>query len=345
MNSIWRIIGLAGLLLLTESVSGQPSFFGQQLPVADRSERILSQTVEQALAQVFIRVAGDEQVVRLPAVREVISQARNHLSLYTYEDRDGALELLVEFDGAAVKKALRESGATYWNESRPSVLVWLVMDDSNARRFASREHDNELIAGLVQAFAARGITLRLPLLDLEDAAALTPDSAWRKVIPEIKGASTRYGTEHILVGRVVQLSQGRRLANWLYVNSDQQLSRQDQGVESTGLTARAVDMVVDTMAARYAVRLGTEADFQQLSVVINRVASYNDYRDVLAIFESIAVLSGVRVAAVEADVLRLSVGGVNSAAALSKLLPPGAGLAILDSPEGRELNLMWEQAR
>ena len=54
----------------------------------------------------------------------------DHLSLYTYEDRDGALELLVEFDGAAVKKALRESGATYWNESRPSVLVWLVMDDS-----------------------------------------------------------------------------------------------------------------------------------------------------------------------------------------------------------------------
>ena len=345
MNSIWRNIGLAGLLLLTESVSSQPSFFGQQLPVADRSERILNQTVEQALAQVFIRVAGDKQVVRLPEVREAVSQARDRLSFYTYEDRDGALALLLEFDGTAIKKTLRESGATYWNENRPSVLVWLVMDDSSSRRFASREHDDELIAELIQGFAARGVTLRLPLLDLEDAAALTPDSVWRKVIPEIKGASTRYGTEHILVGRVVQLSQGRRLANWLYVDSDQQLSRQDQGTESTGLTARAVDMVVDTMAARYAVRLGTEADFERLSVVINRVASYNDYRNVLAIFESIAVLSGVRVAAVEADVLRLSVGGVNSAAALSKLLPPGAGLAILDSPEGRELNLMWEQAR
>ena len=33
------------------------------------------------------------------------------------------------------------------------------------------------LRGWSKAFAARGVTLRLPLLDLEDAAALTPDSA------------------------------------------------------------------------------------------------------------------------------------------------------------------------
>ena len=333
------------LLLAFACVTGaQPTFFSTRLVVGDRSQAALASAASKALGQVFIKVSGDEQVAALPLVQEAIDNARNMMSLYSYEESDGTLDLLIEFDEGVVKNVLRDAGATYWSESRPPVLVWLVVDEPSSRRFATASEDSDLVHGLAEGFRERGIIMRAPLLDLEDSAALSPEMVWQKVAPRIQEASVRYGTPHILVGRYVKLTSGLQLTDWLYISGTEQRQIQDQSNELEPLLSVAVDMVVDAMAGQYAVKLDTLTSSERLSVAINGVTSFDDYRAVIAIFEGISVLSGVRVFAVNGDQLRLSMGGVSSADALSRLLPQRSGLAIAGEPLGRELNLDWERA-
>lgn len=343
-----RWVVLASLLSAFLAVSAShvavaQGFYSASVAVADRTEGALSGAASMALAKVLTRVSGDEEVAALPAAAAAIKDARNRLSLYTYQDVDGDLMLLAQFDSGVVKTILRQAGATFWSESRPPVLLWLVVDEPFSRRFATVSEDSLLIKELSSRFADRGVSLRLPLLDLEDAAALSPEMVWQKVVPRIEAASERYGTEHILVGRYVQLTSGRQIVDWMYLNKEVQRGLQLQGDEAAALLAGAVDLAVDAMAEQFAVKLEPVSAFDRVNVAISGVETFGDYRSVMRIIEDISVVDGLQVAAVEGDLLVLKVSGVGSADALARLLPQASRLVVSDQPLERSLNLRWGQ--
>ena len=241
MKNLLRPALLLILLAFACVTGAQPTFFSARQVVGDRSQAALASAASKALWQVFIKVSGDEQVAALPLVQEAIDNARNMMSLYSYEERDRALDLLIEFDEGVVKNVLRDAGATYWSESRPPVLVWLVVDEPSLRRFATASQDSDLVSGLAEGFRERGIIMRAPLLDLEDSAALSPEMVWQKVTPRIQEASVRYGTQHILVGRYVKLTSGLQLTDWLYISGTEQRQIQDQSDELEPLLTEAVE--------------------------------------------------------------------------------------------------------
>lgn len=338
-----RLLFFFALSFCALAVAAPEDFYSARVPVDDRSEAALGDAAAQALAEVLIRVSGDEAVVTLPDIEAAVADARNRMSLYSYEDTDEGVVLFAQFDGNLIKGLLRRSGATFWAESRPPVLLWMVVDEPYSRRFATVSEDGQLLKSLASKFAERGVRLRLPLLDLEDAAALSPEMVWQKVMPRIQAASERYGTEHVLVGRYVQLSTGQQIADWLYLDMDDTRDLQLQGRDPEPILASAVDMVVDEMAERYAVRLEPVTTFDRIAVSINGVRSYSDYRGVLSVLNDITVLDGVQVSAVDGDRLDLKVVGVGSADALARLLPAKSRLAVVGDVDGRALTLNWGQ--
>jgi len=166
---------------------------------------------------------------------------------------------------------------------------------------------------------------------------------WQKVVPRIEAASERYGTEHILVGRYVQLTSGRQIVDWMYLNKEVQRGLQLQGDEAAALLAGAVDLAVDAMAEQFAVKLEPVSAFDRVNVAISGVETFGDYRSVMRIIEDISVVDGLQVAAVEGDLLVLKVSGVGSADALARLLPQASRLVVSDQPLERSLNLRWGQ--
>lgn len=330
-------------LLMALPAQALDNFYAARIPVTDRTETALGSAASQALAEVLVRVSGSSTVLDLETVATAVSDARNRMSLYTYEDTDAGTVLFAQFDESLVKRVLRDAGATFWTESRPPVLLWLVVDEPFSRRFATVSEDGDLLRELARQFELRGVTLRLPLLDLEDAAALSPEMLWQKVMPRIAAASERYGTEHILVGRYVQLTSGAQIADWVYLDSEGSRGRQLQDRSAQPIVSAAVDLVVGEMAARYAVTLQPESVFEYIDVAVSGVESYGDYRAVLDIFSTMSVLNGVRVAEVDGDRLKLRVSGVGTAEALARLLPQRSRLIQTADPDGRRLELLWGQ--
>lgn len=332
---------LSLLLLLLAIPTTGAEFLAETVPVADRSESELVDAAKRALASVMVRVSGDERIVQVPAVAEAIEDARNRMSLYTYEVDGGQTRLYVQFDDRVIKNLVRSAGATWWAPERPPVLLWMVIDDPYARRFATTSEDGPLLRELARGFQARGVQLRLPLLDLEDAAALSPAMVWQKVVPRIQAASQRYGTQHVLVGRLVRLSNGRIITDWLYLDDSQQRTRQEQGTDAAAIFAGAVDMTVDAMAEQYAVVLEQVTDVDSVIVAIDGVRSISDYRAVLELIDAIDVVEGRQVAAISGERLELRVRGVSSADALARLLPRRSRLALMSVPADDELRLIW----
>ena len=78
---------------------------------------------------------------------------------------------------ATIKQLLRSNSLPIWPENRPAVLVWLVIDDGTERSIVAGEHRADAAQQLKDAAAARGVTLALPMGDLEDRMALVLGNA------------------------------------------------------------------------------------------------------------------------------------------------------------------------
>ena len=329
------------LIGLVFPASAQNEFYSARVEVPDRSDSALTEGVQEALGRVLIRVSGNEEIAERTGVAAAIMGARDRVTRYSYEQEEAQVYLRATFDDVLVKSILRDSDATFWAQDRPPVLLWLVVDEPFSRRFATVSQDGELLMTLSEAFTERGVTLRLPLLDLEDAAALSPEMVWQNVTSRIRAASERYGTQHILVGRYVQLTTGALLADWLYLDTETQRRDQVQGNEIIPIALTGVDLAVDAMVERYAVTLESRPVTGYVSVTVTGVESYADYRAVMDLLRSLPLLESVSVGEVRGDVLAVRVTGVSSTDAIQRVLPTRSRLGISGETTPSRMFLHW----
>ncbi len=334
------ILMLLAVIVDGHAASSPPS---ATIAVTDRSEASLSRSASEGLASILVKVSGDETIVSNPVAAKAIINARDHMSLYSYEGSGDTHKLFVQFDDSVIKDILRRSGATFWGESRPPVLLWLVVDEPYSRRFATLSQDSTVLTALADDFALRGINMRLPLHDLEDAANVSANLAWQKAVPRIAEASTRYGTQHVLVGRWVPLTNGQVIADWLYFDGDTSQGQQRQSAEINDISHDIADLVVDAMAARYAVKLDFEEADSELQITITGVITLEDYRNVMAQLSDIEVLESVQVSRIDGDKLELRIAGLSDADSLARLLPNRTRLALVEVVDANTLLLNWGQ--
>jgi hypothetical protein len=152
----------------------------------------------------------------------------------------------------------------------------------------------------------RGVTLRLPLMDLEDRIRIDPAVVWGRFSSTIHEASARYGTEGIIVGRLRKRADGSFAANFEHwLDGDQTaLNLESDGLGLEAVGRQAVDDMVNALAGRYAV-LGRELNVWQLSV--SGIDTPARYGRLLRYFGSLEFIDDVDVVEVDGDRLVLAV--------------------------------------
>lgn len=128
--------------------------------------------------------------------------------------------LLTTIDRDALITRLADAGLDVWQGERPRMLVWLTEEVGLLRQMIGVEPHP--LADAIETLSERfGLTVVRPLMDLEDALAISPAQVWGGFSSVVREASARYGAEHVLVIGDRPDRGGARL--WLY--------RPDQGVE------------------------------------------------------------------------------------------------------------------
>ena len=315
-----------------------------RIDVEDRSDATVDLGARQALERVLLERSGDRDLLTHPAVAAVIESARSSLSLYQFELIDGQMRFVAQIDPATIESMIKEANGTLWAEPPPPVLLWLVIDDLGGRRFGNTSMEQPLWEALEKAFAELGVMLRQPLYDLPDALLVSPDTLWRQDFGPIVEASERYGARQILIGRLIVLSSGRYIGEWIYRDETAEKSISVQAASTPALVEPGLTLAMSEVRRQYAVALSKSSDQGVLRVSVRNVVSLQDYKAVTNLIAGIRTLEHVRPVAVEGDTLTLELLGVSDPATLSRLMAARTDLVWVNAdPDADEgLLLAWQ---
>jgi len=347
-----RYFGFAlALLLCSGAVRAEiiRDMYSAKVPVSDQSSAGLVRASRLGLAEVLVKVSGSAEVLGNPVVKAAMGGARDHLQRYAYTpdpDTSGALLVKMLFDRAYITQLVIEAGLPLWTANRPVALIWLVEEGAGGRQYVNVETDPALVAALRGEFSRRGVPMQLPLYDLSDSAALSPNQAWSLDGAAVLEASARYNLENVLVGRFARLATGSVAGEWVYLREDERLAR-SVTVENEELFFReGASLVAEAMAARYAV--AATANDGGLTMSVTGVVGYADYAAIVAWLEELELVDRANIEKVEGDTILLRLQAQADPTQLATIIELNKRLvplpdAISGADHTAELNYQWLQ--
>ncbi len=267
----------------------------------DKKER--SEALQQAFMEILVRVSGRVDIAQstdYPEIQTAIEMATRYAQQYRYlkyKPKSGAkknkkLILWVRFDEAAVTNLLRKNNIPVWGSTRPSTLVWLVIDNRGERELIGNNSQHKARTTLIRQARHRGVPLRLPLLDLKDRSALRTSDVWGNFESTIMKASSRYQTEAVLVGRVFQSYGGHWNARWsLYADS----RRTDYSLSGSSIeevVRPGIDSTAEALASRYA-SVGL-SDTSTVLIQVKDIKNFSDFNRVTKYLKKLSNVNSVQ---------------------------------------------------
>ncbi|NND68361.1 MAG: DUF2066 domain-containing protein [Halioglobus sp.] len=319
---------LAGLMIVLLAVSGAArgevvrDLYAATVPVEDRGGAALTGAAGLALAQVLVKVSGSREVLREPSIKEALRNARREVQQYAYlppAGEDERRRVRMEFDGTAVTELVLAAGVPIWTANRPAVLVWLVLEGASGKYFATAETAPQVVSALREVFAERGLPLRLPLYDLGDTAAISPQDVWRLDTTALADASARYDAEHVVGARLATSADGAWRGDWAYLDGSQRRDLAIQGSSTRDYLRQGVAAIADRLAARYAV-VASDSDATNVMVRVSGVEEYADFATIVSWLQELEVVQRAAVTRIAGDRLELLLRARADASDLATLI-------------------------
>jgi uncharacterized protein len=277
-----------------------------------------------ALGQVLVRITGRRNAAEREEMRPLLADASAYAQQF---GQPAPNRLWVAFDGAALEQELGRLGQPVWGTERPSTLLWIAVDAGGGRRFVVASGDEAqqeaaIREQVLETARGRGVPMVFPLMDAEDRAKASFPEVWGGFEDSIREASTRYGVDAVLVGRLSagDLGHGR----WTLFMPD--------GAERwTGGLAESIERISDLFAARFAVVSSGET--RAVYLTVSGVESIEDYGRINRFLGSLTAVESLGVEAVEGGEIVFRVALRGDAAMLDEAVRLG-GLLRADGPGG-----------
>jgi hypothetical protein len=314
------------------------------VPVEDQSTAARLDAASRALAQLLTRLTGLTSVPRNEAVSRALAAPDLYYNQFGFERREDGegLQLRLQFVPQSVLDLVRAAELPIWRANRPTVMVWIVIDDGIVRRILSADTEHALVDALDQRARERGIPLRLPLLDLTDQLTVDPAAVWGRLSEILQPASERYGADTVLVGRLEKQTDERWSMEWEFWLDGEVHHLDREARDPASLGRAAVDLVADELASRYAV---LDRGVRRLDLAISAVSQPADYADLLRYLSGLEFVEEVMVSAVSGDRLEVSLITAAEPDQLLELFQLDRRLRLGNSSvtPGGSLELVWQE--
>nr|VFK11241.1 MAG: hypothetical protein BECKLPF1236B_GA0070989_102122 [Candidatus Kentron sp. LPFa] len=316
-----------------------------EAPVADESESERNKAMRAALLQVMIKRSGQRGLANRPGMARILQRPERHMQQFRYRSEREVLSdksaspasrliFQVQFDSVSVDRLLRKANIRTWGQFQPSMLVWLVVEGDEGRALLGAQ-DNSGLSNVLHAGATeRGVSVMLPLLDLDDRFLIDEADIWNRARERILMASGRYATDTVLVGRAFPSHASSQWQGhweiWDDGMNDNWKTHAD-GIE--GVLRKGLHRAIDILVARRALSRQesvTDGDYD-LELTVLGIETIGDYARVQRYLDNLQ--SGIKVYLTEADADRMSFHVLTRAsqARLDKMIGHGTTLARMAS--------------
>lgn len=309
------------------------NLYQAEVPVQDDSAAERSRGLSEALQRVLVRLSGNPRVSGHPGAAQVLGKAGSLVQQYRYRVASEPAEqryLWASFDSGAVDRLVRQAGIPLWSSQRPRVLVWIATESGGRRQLLNFESDAEASQALTDAAQRRGMPLQLPLLDLQDQAALSVADVWADYETAIRAASERYPHDVILSGRVRRLSGNSWRAEWSLWERDRQQSFDSGSLPFAAALQSGIDSAQDRLAARYVPALDGDGP-ESVRMAVVGIHSLQDYGAVMRLLGAQEPIHRLSFHEVRGDRLVIDVWVDGGATTLANNLVLGGELLQIDN--------------
>jgi len=334
MRLVWLITALL-LLTAQEAAATDPiRLFEAEVEVADSGQAQRSVGIVAAFAAVVTKVTGRSQPQEFAAWPRLSEAASGLVLQYRYrseEPQPGLVAesivprtlLWIQFDHAGVERLLRSEQLPVWGVARPATLLLVAVEDGTNRFLFTPEALPALDLQLSTAAARRAIPLILPLMDLEDNAALRFTDVWAGFVEVLWQGAARYQPDALLVVRLFRQAGTRWAGQWTL-----HLAGATQGWETSGTLDDLVGAGIDEAANRLATHFVPDPLDSDLRyrVRVTGVMGATDFARVTGYFSGLTAVVSVRVAEIQRDAVELELVARVSPESLDRILTLGGML-------------------
>lgn len=354
-SRLWRIalLGLLGFAGIPAVLAAKiPDLYEAEIPVLSQSRADRHVAIQQAFAEVLVRVSGQQDIVlALPPLIETdavpfaktpnqeqpalvlvgktteiaaaLNQATYYVKQFRYqkptgkphidwgikpvEDKNAKKKpvrqaqqvILIRFNKKKVNKLLHDSGFPVWGKTRPSILVWIVVESRGKRYLLSNTIKSTTREAIEKHARLYGLPVRFPLMDLADRANISISDVWGNFADRIMDASKRYQTESILVGKLYIANRTWNTQWSLYIDG-RRVSWQDQDVRLENIVKLGLSHTAQNLSRAFA-DVQTEQGIQQILVEIKALTGLAEYVEAEKYLSSLSAVKKVQAIKFERD--------------------------------------------
>ena len=302
--------------LYSPQVFGLPvvGLYQQRVAVADESDRERNRAYALAFRRMIVKVTGDEARLEHQRIRAAAANAGDFVQAFAYATEAaagpiaGQRYLEVQFLAPRINQLLSEADIPVWDSNRPSVLVWMALQDAAGRRsLLSPETAPEIIDYMRRFSEERGLPIIFPLLDIEDRRNLPSDAIWAQDELAIRAASNRYDPDSILAGRLLFTATGELVGLWQFqfMGETEVFDGFATGIED--YLAAPLGRITRDLAGYFALVPGGPGG-QSVRLRVDGVRNFADYTALVDYVRGIGLVQNAELVSVDGERLELKLG-------------------------------------
>ena len=197
------------LQLSVAGVLADENLYSGEVAVASQSAEDRSQVLPDALIQVLQKLSGQREISFSAELEQALADAERLLLSFQYKnvnrsDPDGQptqeLRLRASFVPSEVDRIVQRVALPRWQQERPDIQLWVVLDDGQSRKLKPVEYDYAW-QSMDDIAAMRGLPVSWPELDEEEAQLIDMRLVW--------GGFTDYLVERGVAGDGVAIIAAR----------------------------------------------------------------------------------------------------------------------------------------
>lgn len=306
------------------------SLYIGEVPVHSQSPEERHNMMTGALAQVFIKVSGDKQILSNPRIKQQLSKAASLVQQFGYSANPNATYLLqVHFDINGVNQCLRNANAPVWGQNRPMILGWINDASTPTQDILTLKTPNAITHLINQNMKQRGIPFTFPNMDSTDANLITPQLITGMDIPKLLAASKRYKSDALLIG---YMTKNGELLNtqWKLIIGNDQWEWNILGKTAMDIIPILVDNITTTLSTRFAI-VTSNAIQKNIALKITGIHHQSDFIQMIRYLNHLTPVANVSISSIHGSDVLLNISLRSSEEAFLKTLSLSQRLSAMNT--------------
>jgi len=277
----------------------ETNLYSGEVVVPSQSEADRNEAIPEALIQVLQKLSGQRETPFSASLDAALGNADRLLRSFRYKnvgrvDPDGdivrELRLVAQFMQPEVDRIVQQAGLPRWQQERPAVQIWVVIDDGRNRVLKPIEFGYAW-ESIEDIAAMRGLPVSWPELDEEEAQLVDMHLVW--------GGFTDYLVERGAPADGVAIIAARRegpqwTLRWNLASGERNWSWHNSDHELMFALAEGIHQMTDQIAASDTIA-ASEQGIWTVDVTVGELNSAEDYVTCLGYLQNLSLVNTVEI--------------------------------------------------